>query len=137
MEKSLEQRIEEAIREEISIIPYNPEWPNLYETEAAILRYRLPESIVIRIEHFGSTAVLGLSAKPIIDVLVQVSSLEKTREEIVPILKVRAMTIFGVRTFHPRTHGSLKEMPREDARIIFTWWKETQDFGSASILGII
>ncbi len=82
MEKSLEQRIEEAIREEISIIPYNPEWPNLYETEAAILRYRLPESIVIRIEHFGSTAVLGLSAKPIIDVLVQVSSLEKTREEI-------------------------------------------------------
>ena len=94
MEKSLEQRVEEALREEISITPYDPEWPKLYETEAASLTQRLPESIIVKLEHFGSTAVPGLSAKPIIDVLVQVSSLEKTREEIVPILEAQGYDYF-------------------------------------------
>lgn len=94
MKKSLEQRIEDALREEVSITPYDPEWPNLYEHEAASLRRKLPKSVVIKIEHFGSTAVPGLAAKPVIDVLVQVSSLEKTREQIVPILEAEGYDYF-------------------------------------------
>jgi GrpB-like predicted nucleotidyltransferase (UPF0157 family) len=94
LKKSLEQRIEEAIREEISIVPYDPEWPNLYENEAAFLRRKLPSSIVIKIEHFGSTAVPGLAAKPVIDVLVQVSSLVETQEQIVPILEAEGYDYF-------------------------------------------
>lgn len=94
MKKSLEQRIEEAIREEISIVPYNPEWPNLFEKEAVFLRSKLPESGVIKIEHFGSTAIPGLAAKPVIDVLVQVSSLEKTREQIAPMLESEGYDYF-------------------------------------------
>ena len=94
MKKSLEQRIEEAIREEVSIAPYDPEWPNLYENEAASLRSKLPRSVVVKIEHFGSTAVPGLVAKPVIDVLVQVSSLEKTKEQIVPILEAEGYDYF-------------------------------------------
>ena len=85
--KSLEQRIEEAIREEISIVPYDPRWPQLYEREAAFLQRILPKSIIIKIEHFGSTAVPGLAAKPIIDMLVEVSSLAETQEQIVSILE--------------------------------------------------
>ena len=85
--KSLEQRIEEAIREEISIGPYDPGWPQLFEREAAFLQRILPKSIVVKIEHFGSTAVPGLEAKPIIDMLVEVSSLVDTQEHIVPILE--------------------------------------------------
>ena len=94
MNKSLEQRIEEAIREEISIVPYDPQWPRLYEREAAFLRRTLPEAVVIKIEHFGSTAVPGLVAKPVIDVLVQVSSLEDTREQVVPILEAAGYDYF-------------------------------------------
>ena len=94
MKKSLEQRIEEAIREEISIAPHDPGWPNLYENEAAFLRLKLPQSVVIKIEHFGSTAVPGLAAKPVIDVLVQVSSLEETKEQIVPILEAEGYDYF-------------------------------------------
>ena len=94
MKKSLEQRIEEAIREEISIAPYDPEWPHLYESEAVSLRSELPQSVVIKIEHFGSTAVPGLAAKPVIDVLVQVSSLEETREQIVPLLEAEGYDYF-------------------------------------------
>ena len=94
MKKSLEQRIEEAIREEISIAPYDPEWPNLYENEAASLRRKLPLSVVSRIEHFGSTAVPGLAAKPVIDMLVQVSSLEETRGRVVPLLEAEGYDYF-------------------------------------------
>ena len=39
------------------------------------------------IEHFGSTAVPGLSAKPIVDMLIEVSSLKEAKKEIVPVLK--------------------------------------------------
>ena len=94
MKKSLEQRIEEAIREEISIASYDPEWPNLYENQALFLRRKLPQSVVIKIEHFGSTAVPGLAAKPVIDVLVQVSSLEETKEQVVPILEAEGYDYF-------------------------------------------
>ena len=92
--KSLEQRIEEAIREEISIAPYDPGWPHLYESEAAFFQRILPKSIVIKIEHFGSTAVPGLAAKPIIDMLVEVSSLAETQEQIVPILEAAGYDYF-------------------------------------------
>lgn len=92
--KSLEQRIEEAIREEILIAPYDPSWPQLYESEAVFLQRILPKSIVIKIEHFGSTAVPGLAAKPIIDMLVEVSSLAETQEQIVPILEAAGYDYF-------------------------------------------
>ena len=94
LKKSLEQRIEEAVREEISIAPYNPGWTNLYEDEAASLRRKLPQPLLIRIEHFGSTAVPGLAAKPVIDMLVQVSSLEEARGQIVPILEAEGYDYF-------------------------------------------
>jgi GrpB-like predicted nucleotidyltransferase (UPF0157 family) len=87
MDEKLKQRIDNAIREEISIVPYRDEWPSLFQQEASFLRSHLPSSIVGRIEHFGSTAVAGLAAKPIVDLLVEVSSLKRTKEEIVPLLQ--------------------------------------------------
>jgi GrpB-like predicted nucleotidyltransferase (UPF0157 family) len=94
LKKSLEQRIEEAIREEISIVPYNPVWPILFESEAIFLESKLPGSLVNRIEHFGSTAVPGLAAKPVIDILVQVGSLEETKKLIVPLLESEGYDYF-------------------------------------------
>ena len=94
MNKSLEQRIAEAIREEISITAYDPGWANLFESEAAFLRHKLPKSLVIKIEHFGSTAVPGLEAKPVIDILVEVSSVAETQEQVVPILEAEGYDYF-------------------------------------------
>jgi GrpB-like predicted nucleotidyltransferase (UPF0157 family) len=94
LKKSLEQRIEEAIREEISIAPYNPGWPLSFEEEAEFLRLKLPSSLINRIEHFGSTAVPGLAAKPIIDILVEVTCLDETREHIVPLLESEGYDYF-------------------------------------------
>jgi GrpB-like predicted nucleotidyltransferase (UPF0157 family) len=84
---SLEQRIADALREEVSLAPYDPDWPKLFADEAEFLWAKLPKTTVKRIEHFGSTAVPGLTAKPIIDVLVEVSRLEDTTKEVVPLLE--------------------------------------------------
>lgn len=49
---------------------YNPEWPEWYAEEKANLERLLGDS-VIRIQHIGSTAVPGLTAKPTVDILLE------------------------------------------------------------------
>jgi GrpB-like predicted nucleotidyltransferase (UPF0157 family) len=59
----------------IKIEPYNHEWPRLFELEAASLSEVLRPWLVGAVEHIGSTAVRGLAAKPVIDIMAPVSSL--------------------------------------------------------------
>ena len=56
----------------IEIRDYDPDWPHRYEREAARVAGALGER-VCRLEHTGSTSVPGLPAKPIIDVVLEVS----------------------------------------------------------------
>jgi GrpB-like predicted nucleotidyltransferase (UPF0157 family) len=72
--------------DEVLIAPYDPRWPDAFATEAARLRAALPADLVIGIEHFGSTAVPGMAAKPIIDILVAVTSLDRARAVAVPAI---------------------------------------------------
>jgi len=51
---------------------YNPGWPAMYEREAGRIRSILGNR-VLQIHHVGSTAVPGLCAKPIVDILLVVS----------------------------------------------------------------
>ena len=62
----------------IKISDYDPAWPRMFAEESAKLRAVLG-GLVVEIEHIGSTAVPGLPAKPVIDLLVGVSSLEQAR----------------------------------------------------------
>jgi GrpB-like predicted nucleotidyltransferase (UPF0157 family) len=55
----------------IEISDYDPEWPRLYEREAARIRAALGDRAVL-LEHTGSTSVPGLAAKPRIDILLVV-----------------------------------------------------------------
>jgi GrpB-like predicted nucleotidyltransferase (UPF0157 family) len=57
----------------IFIVDYDDTWPLRFQDLAASVRATLG-NIVLRIEHIGSTAVLGLAAKPVIDLDVVVSS---------------------------------------------------------------
>lgn len=58
----------------IVVVSYDPEWPLQYEEEKArILAVIAP--FVVCMEHMGSTAVPGLAAKPVIDILIGVRSL--------------------------------------------------------------
>lgn len=58
----------------IAIIDYEPSWPALYEDERRRI-LRAIEGVVVAIEHVGSTAVPGLAAKPIIDIMAGLHSL--------------------------------------------------------------
>lgn len=94
MTETLDERVRRAVQEDIAIVPYDPKWPELFLEEKERLLACLPREIIGRIEHFGSTAVPGLAAKPIIDMLVEVTSLEETRRRIVPILKSQGYDYF-------------------------------------------
>lgn len=74
--------------DEIIIVEYNPRWKILFEQEVALIREILDQNIVSRIEHFGSTAVPGLAAKPIIDILIGVKSLPEVKQIAISQLKL-------------------------------------------------
>lgn len=103
--------------DEIALVPYDPRWPELFTAEATRVREVLGNDYVTAIEHFGSTAVPGLSAKPIIDMLVAVRSLKEAREQAIPALEAlgyaywsddpapdRLFFVKGLPPNGPRTH---------------------------------
>ena len=57
------------------LVDYDPQWPLAFETERARIHAALGD-VARGIEHYGSTAVAGLRAKPIIDILVGVEPLD-------------------------------------------------------------
>ena len=90
----LEQKIKRVLEDEIAVVPYCPAWPGLFAEERGHLLACLPNELLGRIEHFGSTAVPGLAAKPIIDMLVEVTSLEEAKPRTVPILEAQGYDYF-------------------------------------------
>jgi len=59
----------------------------MFRAEAERLRKLLGPEFVLRAEHIGSTAIPGLSAKPIIDMLIEVPSFESALVNILPKLQ--------------------------------------------------
>lgn len=51
------------------LVPYDPQWPLLFDAAAAELR--AAGDPAWEIEHIGSTAVPGMSAKPVIDIAIR------------------------------------------------------------------
>jgi GrpB-like predicted nucleotidyltransferase (UPF0157 family) len=91
---TLQERVQQAVQEDVGILPYDSCWPDMFRREAEHLHSCIPAGLIRRIEHFGSTAVPGLAAKPIVDMLVQVTSLRAARTEIAPILKAQGYDYF-------------------------------------------
>ena len=92
--ETLAERIKRVLQDEVSIVPYDPNWPTMFAQERDHLLGSLPREMLGRIEHFGSTAVPGLAAKPIVDMLVEVRSLEETKSRIVPVLEAGGYDYF-------------------------------------------
>jgi GrpB-like predicted nucleotidyltransferase (UPF0157 family) len=66
----------------VEIVPYDPSWPIRFQEETDVLRRALAAWLVGPIEHIGSTAIPGLAAKPVIDIMAGVQSLEVSRPAI-------------------------------------------------------
>ena len=82
-------RMAELMHEHIEVMPYDASWPQRYAEEERLLRALLPPGLVMRIDHIGSTAVPGCSAKPVIDMQVEVTDLERAKREVAPLLLQR------------------------------------------------
>jgi GrpB-like predicted nucleotidyltransferase (UPF0157 family) len=66
----------------IEIVEHDSEWPLRFLEEAETLRLALAEWLVGPIEHIGSTAIPGLAAKPVIDIMAGVRALDASRPAI-------------------------------------------------------
>lgn len=74
--------------EPICVVAYDPQWPTRFERERALLDRAIGPRVVGGIHHVGSTAVPGLDAKPIVDILVGVESLAASRACFEPLAEL-------------------------------------------------
>jgi GrpB-like predicted nucleotidyltransferase (UPF0157 family) len=66
-------------RDPIVIVDYDPAWPAMFEAERARVQPAMDRWLVRPIEHVGSTAIPGLAAKPIIDMVAVVGDIDAAR----------------------------------------------------------
>ncbi|WP_439021667.1 GrpB family protein [Bacillus thuringiensis] len=59
----------------IVVVPYENHWGEKFQIEAKRLKSAMPETV--KIHHIGSTSVPGLAAKPIIDMIMEVESIDR------------------------------------------------------------
>ncbi len=81
----------------VEVQPYNPIWSSLYEVELSELREGLG-STLIRAHHIGSTAIPGIWAKPIVDIILEVRSIQALDEPDQPLVgpSYEAMGEYGI-----------------------------------------
>lgn len=70
-----------ALDEKIVLVPYNHEWAECYAHEAHCIVEAFSDQVILAIEHFGSTAVPGMLAKPVIDILIGLDVLSLSERE--------------------------------------------------------
>lgn len=74
--------------EPIQLAPPDPSWPARFEEEREALEASIGKWVGGGIHHVGSTAVPGLEAKPIIDILAGVRDLESARACFKPLAQL-------------------------------------------------
>jgi GrpB-like predicted nucleotidyltransferase (UPF0157 family) len=74
--------------EPVHVVPDDPTWPARFEAERSLLEAAIGDRVVAGIHHVGSTAVTGLAAKPVIDILVGVRDLASSRACFEPLATI-------------------------------------------------
>jgi GrpB-like predicted nucleotidyltransferase (UPF0157 family) len=85
------------LKKMIVVVSHDPDWITQFESEARRIK-QVAGDAVLRIHHIGSTAIPGMKAKPIIDLLLEVGSLEALdrKAPIIESLGYEAMGEFGI-----------------------------------------
>ncbi|RVT46828.1 GrpB family protein [Rubrivivax albus] len=71
----------------VQIVDYQESWPSAFEQVASVLR-TVMAGHQVEIEHTGSTAVPGLCAKPVLDVLLGVCALSEVESKVAELEQV-------------------------------------------------
>ena len=80
-----------AKEEEIFLVQYDTTWPKKFEKEKKLLKKTIGEFVVGGIHHVGSTSIPGISAKPIIDIMIGVESLKASKPAIKLLKRINYM----------------------------------------------
>jgi len=72
----------------VALSPYDPDWARSFEAERALLERVLAPWLEGGVEHVGSTAVPGIAAKPIVDMVAGVRDLDEARAAYEPLHEV-------------------------------------------------
>jgi GrpB-like predicted nucleotidyltransferase (UPF0157 family) len=76
----------EPLNGSIYLAPYDPDWTLQFSLQAERIRAALAEMVLL-LEHVGSTSVAGLSAKPIIDMVLAVPNSDDESSYVPPLEK--------------------------------------------------
>ncbi|KAF1051742.1 MAG: Dephospho-CoA kinase [Stenotrophomonas maltophilia] len=129
------QRWSNADLDPIEVLPADPRWPQRFAEEAQAIRQALGIT-GLRIEHFGSTAVPGLAAKPIIDILLLPPPDYDWQQLVAPLEHLgyqywhdnpAPQRMFFVKGMPPQGHGRthhihVMSLANADLRLIFRDW---------------
>ena len=119
--------------DDVHLADYDPSWPQQFAEFASWLVGYLGPDIALRVEHFGSTAIPGMPAKPIIDVMVEIPSFSEGKQRVLPLLSleeweywwnaghmvfIKRQKLMGQRTHHvhmaPRGHDLWERLAFRD-----------------------
>ncbi|MDE3000111.1 MAG: GrpB family protein [Gemmatimonadota bacterium] len=116
-------------RGEVAVSPYREEWKRLFELEKENIEEAIGD-YVRDIQHVGSTAIPGMSAKPILDIAVAVRDFDEARICVKPLCGIGYE--FRGENGIPRRHFFRKGVPRSHHIHVFeersTDWRETIRF---------
>jgi GrpB-like predicted nucleotidyltransferase (UPF0157 family) len=92
-----EEAGEVPIVRKVEVVPHNLQWQEAFEIESTRIQAALGDNVVA-IHHIGSTAIPGIYAKPIIDLLVEVKEITAVdgRNSAMELLGYEAMGEFGI-----------------------------------------
>jgi GrpB-like predicted nucleotidyltransferase (UPF0157 family) len=76
----------------VSVVEYRPAWQAMFEEERQLIEAALGGAPA-KVEHIGSTSVVGLAAKPIIDIMIGLPDFS-VADDLVPLIEA-----FGYRYF--------------------------------------
>lgn len=128
------QRLRQAAEDTIEVVEADPAWPGQFAAEAVAIRQVL-HPLTPRIEHFGSTAVPNLPAKPVIDILIMVADVSVWPGLVAPLASLgyvywaenpRRDRMFFVKGMPPfgrrRTHHVHVRTPEDGSELVFRDW---------------
>jgi GrpB-like predicted nucleotidyltransferase (UPF0157 family) len=73
------------VKPPLEVVPYNPQWPQIFEIIKQQILTALGDKVVISINHVGSTSIPGLPAKDTIDIDLEVFDIANEASYVTPL----------------------------------------------------
>jgi GrpB-like predicted nucleotidyltransferase (UPF0157 family) len=117
----------------VRIVDYSPEWPELFENEKWLI-LNVIGCFVVGIEHVGSTAVVGLGAKPIIDITVAIKTLRDAHKCVGPLESIGYEYVPEYEESIPERRYFHKGKPQEEQHFHLHMVELSSDFWKRHLL---